>query len=176
MKRAFTEGTPYVQSPLLEWVMEPQATGRRVMLMAIAAFFFALYLLGTFVILLHQVNASAECKKECQTKCGTGKGCKAQQPPTPNCPKVCIKECPHKCEGIPSNIRAIFAFGFLLLLFLLLLFVTTALVVISYAPRNVHVPVVAEELVAPSIGLVEEAPTTASNLVGSAATPASPLL
>ncbi|GIX60725.1 palmitoyltransferase ZDHHC19, putative [Babesia caballi] len=145
----------------LIWYYHPSAAGRRVVLFAIAMVILLLLLFAAFYMTMHRGSDIDSCKKECHKSCSSG-----------SC-KWCKSSCDHMCTGVSGSIRALYA-----AMILLVIFALVSMLVFFFGPRHVPASSLVAEVAfsAPSTGLVEEAPATASNLVGSAATPASPLL
>ncbi|GIX63233.1 NFX1-type zinc finger-containing protein 1 [Babesia caballi] len=170
MKRAFAEDVPSGPNPLLAWITDPSSPTRPGIVFALAAFYLALYILAVVFILMHKDVACDDCVGKCYTgRCssdGTGSGNQCTSCAQPSvrcertCQKCCVNNCAHKCTGAPDTVRTLFAVSVLVLLFVL-----AASFALYVSSRVSRVP-----------KLVVEIPETASNLVGSAATIATPVV
>ncbi|GIX65143.1 HAMP domain-containing protein [Babesia caballi] len=170
MKRAFAEDVPSGPNPLLAWITDPSSPTRPGMVIALAAFYLALYILAVVFILMHKDVACDACVNNCKGgQCSTkgkdtGTQCnscqKSGEPCERTCTKCCVKTCKHKCTGAPDTVRTLFSISVLVLLFVL-----AASFALYVGSRVSRVP-----------KLVVEIPETASNLVGSAATLATPVV
>ncbi|GIX63210.1 NF-X1 finger and helicase domain protein, putative [Babesia caballi] len=170
MKRAFAEDVPSGPNPLLAWVTDPSSPTRPGMVFALAAFYLALYIFAVVFILIHKDVACNACVNKCNRgECssagvGSGSACtscqKPKEPCERTCQKCCVNNCAHKCTGAPDTVRTLFSISVLVLLFVL-----AAIFALYVRSRVSRVP-----------KLVVEIPETASNLVGSAATIATPVV
>ncbi|GIX65478.1 NFX1-type zinc finger-containing protein 1-like [Babesia caballi] len=170
MKRAFAEDVPSGPNPLLAWITDPSSPTRPGLVIALAAFYLSLYILAVVFILMHKDVACDDCVKKCiGGTCNTvgvssGNQCGSCTQPNQRCERTCTKccanKCAHKCSGAPDTVRTLFAVSVLILLFFL-----AASFALYVGSRVSHVP-----------KLVVEIPETASNLVGSAATIATPVV
>ncbi|GIX65162.1 crumbs homolog 1, putative [Babesia caballi] len=168
MKRAFAEDVPSGPNPLLAWITDPSSPTRPSLVFALAAFYLALYILAVVFILMHKDVAcddcvgkclGGECKKQgsagkCSCNRESGRRCER------TCVNCCVRTCAHKCTGAPDAVRTLFSISVLVLLFVL-----AASFALYVGSRVSRVP-----------KLVVEIPETASNLVGSAATLATPVV
>ncbi|GIX64241.1 NFX1-type zinc finger-containing protein 1-like [Babesia caballi] len=168
MRRAFAEDVPSGPNPLLAWITDPSSPTRPGIVFALAAFYLVLYILAVVFILMHKdVTCDAcvgKCKKgECKSQ-PSGNQCGSCTQPNQRCERTCQKccanKCEHKCTGAPDTVRTLFAVSVLVLLFVL-----AASFALYVSSRVSRIP-----------KLVVEIPETASNLVGSAATIATPVV
>ncbi|GIX61936.1 uncharacterized protein BcabD6B2_13710 [Babesia caballi] len=168
MKRAFAEDVPSGPNPLLAWITDPSSPTRPGLVFALAAFYLVLYILAVVFILMHKDVACDACTAKCQNgTCITesaGSGCTSctqrNKRCETTCTKCCVNKCAHKCTGAPNAVRTLFSISVLVLLFVL-----AASFALYVSSRVSRVP-----------KLVVEIPETASNLVGSAATIATPVV